>query len=67
MLVLLREIRHLERLLKLAGVEKLVKELDYLLGAELDHAHARAHEPLLHYRDALLQLCPVLLELLVGE
>ncbi len=63
----LRELIDLKRLLKLARIKELVEKLYHLLGPELDHAHACAHQALLNHGDALLELCAVLLELLVGD
>src|SRR3989338_6130093 len=60
-------LRYLQRLFQLARVKELVKELYYLFGAELDHAHSRAHQPLLNHRNALFQLGAVLLKLFVGK
>jgi len=61
------QICNLQRFFQFPRIEQFVEQLDYLLSAELDHAHSRAHQPLLDHRDALLQLGAVLFESFVLE
>ena len=60
--MLLREALNGHRLTFLTGVEELVEELDRLFGSELYGPHPAADEPLLHDRDALLELRNFLFE-----
>ena len=53
---LFSNLRYLQRLFELTRVKELVKQLYHLLGAEVNNAHAGAHEALLDNRDALLKL-----------
>src|SRR3990167_4682142 len=50
------------RLAFLTGVEHLVEKFYCFFGAELYRAHAGAHQPLLHDRDTLLELCDLFFE-----
>src|SRR3989344_8135023 len=65
--MLFSDLRYLQRFFQLAGVKQFVKQLYHLLGPQLDHAHAGAHQALLDDGNALLELGAVLLKLLVGQ